>query len=120
MSRNFKILLTLLIFNAISAVGGGIALMYGSIKQPLWIMHTDFNNLYFPGVILLAIVGGSAFIAILAMLKRITGWQLASLMSGVIMLFWIIGEVVSIRSFHWLQAIYVSTSLAIIYLTPGG
>lgn len=120
MSRNQMLLLFLLVFNSLSAIGGGIALMHGSIKQPVWVHHTDFKSLYFPGVILLTLVGGSALLAALAMLRKISGWQLACIASGVIMLFWIIGEIVSIRQFHWLQAIYLVTGIVVIYLTPAG
>ena len=59
-----KLLLGLLLFNAISAVGGGLALMTGWIpEQPSWVQHTDFSSLYFPGVILMAVVGGSSLVA---------------------------------------------------------
>jgi MFS family permease len=118
MSRNIKVLLGLLLFNSISAIGGGIALLAGSIKQPELVPHTSFNSLYFPGVILLAIVGGSSLIAVVIIFKNTVGWQLASIVAGVIMLFWIIGKIVSTRSFHWLQLIYLITALAIINLNP--
>ena len=106
-----------LTFNAVTAIVGGLTLMSGSFKQSSWIAHTDFSSLYFPGVILFALVGGSSLLAALAVYKRVVGWQLASLMAGVIMLFWIVGEVVSIRAFHWLQAVYIVTGGAVILLT---
>lgn len=111
-------LLVLLGFNAVSAVGGGIALMAGSINESAWIRHTGFTSLYFPGLILFSIVGGSAMVAWLAMWKKLTGWQIATLLSGIIMLFWITGEIVSIRSFHWLQIIYALSGLAVVVLCP--
>ena len=118
MNKNEKTLFGLLVFNTLSSVGGGIAIMTGAIKQPLWVVHTGFSSLYFPGVILMAVVGGSSLIASLALMKNITGWRLSSLVAGVIMLFWIVGEIVSIRGFHWLQVIYLITGLGIIYFTP--
>ena len=61
MGRNARFLFGLLLFNGISAVGGGIALMTGVIpKQASWLQHTDFASMYFPGVILTAMVGGSS------------------------------------------------------------
>lgn len=92
--------------------------MAGAIKQPEWIVHTSFTSLYFPGVILMAIVGGSSLIASLALCKKVVGWQLACLLAGVIMVFWIIGEIVSIRGIHWLQAIYFITAVASMCLIP--
>ena len=115
-----KILLGLLLFNAVSAVGGGLALMTGLIpEQPSWVEHTDFPSLYLPGVVLLAVVGGSALIAALALARASTGWQLASIVSGVVMLVWIVGEIASIRGFHILQVVYFVTGAAVLWWTPG-
>jgi hypothetical protein len=73
----------LLLFNAISLVGGGIALMTNVISEQVqWIQHNDFPSLYFPGVLLMAIVGGSAAVAAVAMMTRSAGWELTSLLSG--------------------------------------
>ncbi len=52
MSRDARILFGLLLFNALWAVGGGIALMAGVIPpQASWVAHTDFSGLYFPLVV---------------------------------------------------------------------
>ena len=109
----------MLLFNGISAVGGGFALMTEVIpRQASWIQHTDFGSLYLPGVILMAIVGGSSLLASLAMLRHAAGWQLSSLLAGLIMLFWIVGEIGSIRAFHFLQVIYFVTGALVIWFTP--
>ena len=62
--------------------------------------------------------GGSSVIAALAMMKRAAGWQLSAILSGVIMLLWIVAEIASIRGFHFLQVIYFVTGAAVIWLTP--
>jgi len=119
MNRDARILFGLLLFNGISAVGGGFALMTEVIpRQASWIAHTDFGSLYFPGVILMAIVGGSSLLASLAMLRHAAGWQLSSLLAGLVMLFWIVGEIGSIRAFHFLQVIYFVTGALVIWFTP--
>jgi len=88
MPRQRKLLLGLLLFNGVSSVAGGLALMTGGIpEQASWTAHTDFASLYFPGVILMAVVGGSALTAAVAMLNQNVGWQLCALLSGVIMIF---------------------------------
>jgi hypothetical protein len=111
----------LLLFNSASAIGGGIALMTGLIpEQADWVEHTDFASLYFPGVILVAVVGGSSAIAAIGMAKHSQGWQMSALVAGVIMLFWIVGEVASIRGFHFLQIIYFATGALVICYTPRG
>jgi len=121
MNGHGKAVLGLLLFNGISAVGGGIALMTSMIPaQESWIQHTGFSSLYFPGVILMAIVGGSSLVAASAMMKRTVAWQLSSILAGVVMLFWIVGEIASIRGFHFLQVIYFITGALVIWLTPAG
>jgi len=117
--RRSKLLMGLLLFNAVSSVAGGVALMTALIpEQSEWVQHNDFPSLYFPGVILMAIVGGSAALAAVAMVKQSPGWELASLLSGVIMVFWIIGEIASIRGFHFLQIVYLLTGLLVVWFTP--
>lgn len=120
MSDRSKALLGVHVFNGLSAVGGGLALMVGWIpEQSSWVEHTGFTNNYFPGVILMAVVGGSALVAAVAMVKRIDGWRLSSLVAGMIMVFWIVGEVASIRGFHFLQVIYLIAGLLVLWWTPG-
>jgi hypothetical protein len=120
MNGRRKTLLGLLLFNGFTAVGGGLALMTDWIpEQATWVRETDFPSNYFPGVILMAVVGGSSLIAATAMARRIDGWQLASIVAGVIMMFWIIGEIASIRGFHFLQVIYLVTGALVVLWTPG-
>ena len=119
MSRQRKALLGLLLFNGLSAVVGGLALMTDWIpEQASWVRDTDFSSNYFPGVILMAVVGGSSLVAAAALVKRSDGWQLASIVAGTIMMFWIVGEVASIRGFHFLQVIYLVTGALVVMWTP--
>ena len=121
MNRKSKILLGLLLFNGLSATAGGLALMTDWIpEQSSWVRDTDFPSNYFPGVILMAVVGGSSLIAAAALVKRSDGWQLASIVAGAIMVFWIIGEVASIRGFHFLQVVYLVTGALVVAWTPAG
>jgi MFS family permease len=119
MDRKRKILLGLLLFNGLSAAGGGLALMTDWIpEQESWVRDTDFPSSYFPGVILMAVVGGSSLVAATALVKRSDGWQLASIVAGIIMICWIVGEVASIRGFHFLQVIYIVTGALVVAWTP--
>lgn len=119
MSRKSKVLLGLLLFNGLTATAGGLALMTDWIpEQASWVRDTDFPSNYFAGVILMAVVGGSSLIAAAAVAKRSDGWQLASIVAGTIMVFWIVGEVASIRGFHFLQVIYLVTGALVVIWTP--
>lgn len=116
--KNKTIIIWLQGFNAVTAIAGGLALILGSIVPPLsYLKHTDFDSFYFPGVILLCIVGGSALFAVFALYKRLATAHMISLLAATIMLFWIICEIASIREFSALQLIYLATSIAIIYKT---
>ncbi|MEN3122190.1 hypothetical protein [Janibacter sp. LM] len=119
MNRKSKILLGLLLFNGLTAAGGGLALMTDWIpEQTSWLRDTDFPSNYFPGVILLAVVGGSSLVAAVALAKRSDGWHLASILAGTIMVIWIVGEVASIRGFHVLQVVYLVTGVLVVAWTP--
>jgi hypothetical protein len=119
MDRRTKALLALLLFNGVSAVGGGLALMTDWIpEQASWVRATDFASNYFPGVVLMAVVGGSSLVAATALVKRSDGWQLASIVAGTVMVAWIVGEVASIRAFHVLQVIYLVTGALVVAWTP--
>ena len=116
--RTIQILRGLLLFNAVSAIGGGLGLMVGLLSDhPSLIEHSDFPSLYFPGVVLFAIVGGSALIAALALVHRSTGWELVCLVSGVVMVVWIVGEVASLRAVHPLHVLYLVTGVAVLWST---
>ena len=118
-SRKSKVLLGLLLLNGLSAAVGGLALITDWIpEQTSWVRDTDFPSNYFPGVILMAVVGGSSLIAAIALVKRSDGWQLASIVAGTIMAFWIIGEIASIRAFHFVQVIYLVTGALVVTWTP--
>jgi hypothetical protein len=119
MQPRTRVLLALLVFNAVTAAGGGLALMTGWIpEQASWVRATDFPSNYLPGVILMAVVGGSSVVAAIALVKRADGWPLASIVAGTVMVFWIVGEIASIRAFHVLQVVYLVTGALVVATTP--
>jgi hypothetical protein len=119
MEPRTRVLLALLLFNGVSAAGGGLALMTDWIpEQASWVRDTDFTSNYFPGVILMAVVGGSSLVAAIALVKRSAGWQLASIVAGTVMVIWIVGEIASIRAFHVLQVVYLVTGAIVVASTP--
>lgn len=116
---NTKILIVLLRVIALAAFCGGIGLISGKLVLPASQLEgTGFTSYYFPGVILLAAVGGSALLAELAHRKHLAHASLLSLLSGVILVVWIVGEIASIKTFHFLQLVFLVFGIAVIYLTP--
>ena len=107
------------LFNGIAAVLGGIGLITGSVKLPVdTLAHSGFPSLYFPGVILLAAVGGISLLAGISLYKKVIGAELVSILAGLIVMIWIIGEIASIRELHPLQIVFLVTGATAIVLTP--
>lgn len=114
-----KLLIGLLWFSGLAAVAGGIGLIMGKMGlPPQWLEPTGFDSYYFPGVILMAVVGGSALIAAVSQHKKLVGANLATVVAGIIMMFWVVGEIASIREVNFLQAIFFAIGLSIVLLTP--
>lgn len=106
-----KLLVALLSFNAITAIGGGLALIMGLNTPPQsWLDNTPFNSYLLPGLVLLFIVGGSALYGLLHGLITHSGSDdIRAFLSGIILLGWIIGEIAILRQFSWLQIVYLLT-----------
>jgi len=110
----------LLLINGVSATLGGLYLISSAQDaMPLaWLNDTGFNNYYFPGVILFAVVGGSAVLALLARIKKLEYANLLAILSGLIMVYWIIGEIASIKHLNILQLIFLASGISVIVLAP--
>jgi hypothetical protein len=118
MSRKHKTLKGVLLFNALSAVGGAIGLVTGRLPVPTMLLrHTPFDTFVIPGLFLGIVIGGSAMFGAIAMLTHATRARLISAASGVIMVGWIAGETILVRGFSWLQGLYLLTGLLVVVLS---
>jgi hypothetical protein len=109
------------VFVTMTAIGGGITLVIGMDKfPPGWLIGTPFSSYLIPGLILAAVVGGSAAVAAVATLRRSNAGALASILAGAILLGWLIGERLILPKqafapqFWWLEAIYVAAGLMMV------
>jgi hypothetical protein len=110
MSATRRTLLGLHIFHAVSAIGGGIALIVGALPVPLVVLrHTPFDSFVVPGIFLGAVIGGSAAISAGALLARSRHAAAISIGAGAIMVGWILGETALFEGFSWLQGLYLLT-----------
>lgn len=118
MSLLRKTLIGLALFNAVSAIGGGIGIIAtNGLGMPLtWLAHTPFADYAVPGYILIIVVGGSAVVAAVLLFTRQQWSAIMACGAGAIMTGWILGEVVFIRQATWLQALYLLTGLAMMGL----
>jgi hypothetical protein len=103
-----------LLFNTITAIGGGIALATGLISPDFKLAL--FNNYLLPGVILALIVGGSSLYGYLAMLKHHHYAALDAMISSLILLIWVVVEIALIQQTSALQFLYISLAAVVITL----
>jgi len=114
MRNSTQILVSILGFNALSAIVGSIGLVTGALVLPAFLLwHTPFTSFIIPGLILGIVVGGSSLFAIFAVLVRTKLSLQISAGAGFIMIGWIIVETILIQGFSWLQGLYLLTGLAV-------
>lgn len=105
-------------FTAVTAVGGGLALMAGleGDRFPLKLLEgTPFSSYVIPGLILMVAVGGTATVAAAALLRNLAIGAPASMLAGMVLMGWIIGEVLILNqpaARSWVEAVYFAVGLA--------
>lgn len=110
-------------FVAVTAVVGSLALVTGleGDRFPLTLLEsTPFSSYVLPGLLLMVVVGGSATIAIAALLRGLDSGAPASIVAGALLLGWIIGEVLILNQPSWFEAVYVAVGLTMVALGLAG
>ena len=98
-------------FIALTAIGGGIAILTGADPfPPAWLAGTPFTDYTIPALLLAIVVGGSALLAALLVLRPGRAGILATLAAGLIMAGYIVGEVLILKQTPpgptWIEIIY--------------
>jgi hypothetical protein len=108
---------------AVTAIGGGIALatgLEGDRFPTEWLRGTPFSSYLVPGLILATVVGGSAAAATVATLRRPTTGSRASMLAGLVMVGWIVGEILILTGDGEVvsptEVLYLAAGLAMIGL----
>lgn len=107
------------VFVALSAIGGGIAMLVGVDKLPLdWLRNTPFDTYTVPTLLLAIVVGGTSFMAAVAVFADNELGVVASMVAGLIMSGWIVVEVLTINAPKpsWIEGVYFGLGLAILGL----
>lgn len=97
--------ISLLLFNSISALGGGAMLIIDPsgqlIQLPIqYLDHSPFSNFLIPGIILFTMNGVlSAFVAF-AVLKKFKRYPLLIILQGLILAVWLSVQIIIIRDFY--------------------
>jgi len=87
------ILLFLLLFIGLGAVTGSVGVMKEIMPFPeVWLQATPFHSYFYPGLILCLVVGGSQFAAAFILLWSSSLSKVASLIAGLALTGWMVGE----------------------------
>lgn len=85
---------TIAAFTALTAIGGGIAMLIGADKFPLeWLRDTPFKDYTIPALILTIVVGGSSLLAAVSVAFHQKIGPYAAIAAGMIMAGFITVEV---------------------------
>jgi hypothetical protein len=113
--------IVLLIFNSISALGGGAVLIIdptGDIMQMsvdiLW--DSPFANFMVPGVILFIILGVGSALAALTAIKKKKKYYIDTISVGIVTIVWIAVELYMIKSVDLLHYVYGGLGLVFVVL----
>lgn len=116
MNRLLRLALIILdAFLALTAIAGGIGLLTGMNTPTLdWLARSPFPSFTIPGLALLVIVGGTALVATIMMIRRHPSAALVSGLAGAVIIGFEIVEVFYIGS-----PAGIARTLQILYLTVG-
>ena len=105
MKSTFRtIAIILLLFTGISAIGGGIGLIFnptgGPLEMPLSILeHSPFDNFLIPGIILLVMNGLLSILFAILVIWRVRSSSWLVIIQGCILLGWLIIQIAMIQGY---------------------
>lgn len=110
----WRTLIVVVIFNAISAAGGAIAMLFtDGLGMPMAsLTNSPFTSYFLPALILLVVIGGTEALAAGLLLRRRESSLFWTAIAGFAMTIWILTETVFIQGFSWLQMLYFTTGVA--------
>src|SRR5215472_502419 len=113
-----RVLLVFLVVIGLGAVAGSVGVMKNVMPFPeVWLQGTPFHSYFFPGLILCLVVGSSQLAAGFLLLWRPSVAKMASLIAGLILTGWMIGELALIGFQAPIQVWFISVGLAEIGLS---
>ena len=105
-------LLFLFFFIGLGAVAGSVGVMKGIMPFPeVWLQGTPFHSYFYPGLILCLVVGGSQFTAAFILLWRSSFAKMASLIVGLVLTGWMVGELTLIGFQAPIQVCFLAIGL---------
>jgi hypothetical protein len=111
------VLAVLLAIVALNAFGGGVYGLLGAEGvPPSWLEGSPFRTYVVPSLVLLVVVGGSAALAAVLVLRGAPMSLTAAVAAGAILLVWIVVQVAIIGWVSWLQPTMALAAVAILGL----
>jgi hypothetical protein len=110
-------------FVAVTAVVGGLALVTGLEGDRFLLSllkRTPFSSYVLPGLLLIIVVGCSAALAVVALLRDRDSGAFASIVAGALLMGWIIGEALLLRQPSWFEAFSFALGLMMAALGLAG
>jgi hypothetical protein len=105
---------------AVSAIGGGLAILLRLDKFPLsWLANTPFNDYVVPALILTLVVGGGSLVAVVAIFLKQETSIFVSMIAGIIMVAWISAEIglINAPKPSFIEVIYLGLGIAVLALS---
>lgn len=85
-------------FNALSAIGGGIALLWGTDRFPVdWLHGTPFSDYAVPALVLALVVGASSLAAVVTLFTRPKLGVFATMIAGLVTLGYLSVEIAILK-----------------------
>lgn len=111
-------LLVLTAFITLTALPGGMLLMMepggGSIGLTVQLLsNTPFHDFFIPGLVLALIVGGSSLVSLFLVMNESPLSYKVAMLSGIILVVWILAELAFIPYYHWLQGLYLAIGVLV-------
>ncbi|MCU1597134.1 MAG: hypothetical protein JWQ47_873 [Glaciihabitans sp.] len=105
--RARSLLIVLLYFGALSAIGGGVlGVVVNGAGVPLeYLRGTPFTSYLIPGLILGVVIGGTQGLAAITTQRQHPYSSIAATVAGFGMIIWIFVEL-AITGYSWLQTVY--------------
>jgi len=113
----------LLLFNGLSALWGGAALIYapdGAIMHmapAVYLSHSPFNSFLIPGIILFTCNGLFSIFTAIAGMRTYKAFPALLLAQGMILCGWIGVQILMIRTINPLHGVFGFTGLAMVLLS---
>lgn len=105
-------------FVGVSALGGGIYGMSGAKGVPLELLEGSmFSNYFVPSLILFLVVGGSSILTMIMTSKGKKNARRIAILTGVIILVWIVFQLNIIGYESWLQPFIAIAGISILLLS---